>query len=121
MMVIALWIASALLTLSNLGAGAFKLVTPRSRLVAMQPWTNDFTATQIRLIAIAEVLGGLGVILPLVTNILPVVASIAAFAIAALQVGALVTHVRRSELVVPNLVIIAIALFVGIGWLVVGR
>jgi len=30
-------------------------------------------------------------------------------------------HVRRKELIVPNLVIIAIALFVGIGWIVVGR
>ena len=118
-MVIALWIASALLALSNLGAGAFKLVTPRSKLVGMQPWTNDFSATQIRLIAVAEVLGGLGVILPLVTNILPVMTSVAAFAIAALQVGATVVHIRRKELVVPNLVIIAIALFVGIAWLVV--
>ena len=120
-MVIALWIASALLTLTNLGAGTFKLVTPRSKLIGMQPWTNDFTATQIRLIAVAEVLGGLGVFLPLVTNIMPIVASIAAFAIAALQVGATVVHLRRKELFVPNLVIIAIALFVGIGWIVVGR
>ena len=120
-MVIALWIAAALLTLSNLGAGVFKLATPREKLVTIQPWTNDFTATQIRLIGIAEVLGGLGVILPLATGIAPVVASIAAFAIAALQVGALATHIRRKELVVPNIVIIAVALFVGIGWLVVGR
>ena len=120
-MVIALWIAAALLAFSNLGAGTFKLVTPRSRLVGMQPWTNDFTATQIRLIGAAEVLGGLGVILPLVTTVLPIVASIAAFAIAVLQVGATVVHVRRKELIVPNVVIIALALFVGIGWIVVGR
>lgn len=120
-MLIALWIAAALLALSNAGAGIFKLVTPRTKLVTMQPWTNDFTANQIRLIGVAEVLGALGVILPLATNILPIVASIAAFAIAALQVGATVTHIRRKELFVPNLVIIAIALFVGIGWLVVGR
>jgi len=118
-MVIALWIAAALLALSNFGAGTFKLVTPRTKLVTMQPWTNDFSANQIRLIGIAEVLGGLGVILPLVTGILPIVTSIAAFAIAALQVGAAVTHIRRKELFVPNLVIIAIALFVGIGWIVV--
>lgn len=116
-MVIALWIASALLTLSNLGAGTFKLVTPRAKLTGMQPWTNDFTAPQIKLIAVAEVLGALGVILPLLTGILPIMTSIAAFAIAALQGGALVVHVRRKELFVPNLVIIAIALFVGVGWI----
>lgn len=118
-MVIALWIASALLTVSNLGAGAFKLATPRAKLTGMQPWTNDFTAVQIKLIGAAEVLGALGVILPLVTGILPVMTSVAAFAIAALQVGATVVHIRRTELVVPNLVIIAVALFVGIGWIAV--
>ena len=118
-MTIALWIASALLALSNVGAGTFKLVTPRTKLVTMQPWTNDFSANQIRLIGVAEILGALGVILPLVTGVLPIVTSIAAFAIAALQVGATVTHVRRKELFVPNLVIIAIALFVGIGWIAV--
>jgi hypothetical protein len=120
-MVIALWIAASLLALSNAGAGIFKLVTPREKLLGMQPWTNDFTPTQIKLIGAAELLGALGVILPLVTNILPIMTSIAAFAIAALQVGAVVTHVRRKETVIPNVVIIAIALFVGIGWIVVGR
>jgi hypothetical protein len=120
-MVIALWIAAALLALSNLGAGTFKLVTPRTKLTGMQPWTNDFTAVQIKLIAVAEILGALGVILPLLTGIAPIMASIAAFALVVLQVGATVVHVRRKELFVPNLVIIAIALFVGIGWIVVGR
>ncbi len=117
-MIIALWIASILLTLSNLGAGGFKLVRSRAKLLTVQPWTNDFSAPQIKLIGAAEVLGALGVILPLLTQILPVVTSIAAFAIALLQVGAVVTHIRRKETVIPNVVIIAIALFVGIGWLV---
>ena len=118
-MIVALWIASVLLTLSNLGAGGFKLVRPREKLLTMQPWTNDFSAVQIKVIGTLEVLGALGVILPLLTGILPVTTSIAAFAIALLQVGAVVTHVRRKETVIPNLVIIVIALFVGIGWLVV--
>ncbi len=117
-MIIALWIGSILLTLSNLGAGGFKLVQSKAKLLTVQPWTNDFSAPQIKLIGTAEVLGALGVILPLLTNILPIMTSIAAFAIAVLQVGAVVTHARRRETVIPNIVIIAIALFVGIARLV---
>ena len=117
-MEIALWIATALLALSNLGAGTFKLVRPKEKLVLQQPWAEDFTPMQLRAIGAAEVLGALGLILPRVTGILPVLTSVAAFAIVALQVGAIVTHVRRKETIIPNVVIILLALVVGIGWLV---
>ena len=118
-MEIALWIVTALLTLSSLGAGIFKLVRPKEKLVEQQPWAGDFSQAQIRAIGAAEVLGALGLILPRLTGILPVVTSVAAFALVALQIGALATHVRRKETVIPNVVIIAAGLFVGIGWLVV--
>jgi hypothetical protein len=118
-MEIALWIATALLALSNLGAGTFKLVRPKDKLVEQQAWAADFSAGQVKAIGVAEVVGAVGLIVPRLTGILPVVTSVAAFAIVALQVGALVTHVRRKETVVPNVVIIALALFVGIGWLLV--
>jgi len=118
-MEIALWIATALLALSNLGAGTFKLVRPKDKLVLQQPWAEDFTPVQLKAIGAAEVLGALGLILPLVTGILPVLTSVAAFAIVALQVGAIATHLRRKESVIPNVVIILLALFVGVGWLLV--
>ena len=118
-MEIALWIATALLALSNLGAGTFKLVRPKEKLVLQQPWAADFTPAQLKAIGAAEVLGALGLILPRLTGILPVLTSVAAFAIVVLQIGAIVTHVRRTETVIPNVVIILLALFVGIGWLVV--
>ena len=64
-------------------------------------------------------LGALGLILPRLSGILPVLTSVAAFAIVAPQVGAIVTHVRRKETVIPNVVIILLALFVGVGCLLV--
>lgn len=118
-MEIALWIATALLALSNLGAGAFKLARPKEKLVEQQAWASDFSAGQVKAIGAAEVLGALGLILPRLTGILPVLTSVAAFAIVALQIGAIATHVRRKETVIPNVVIIALGLFVGIGWLLV--
>ena len=68
---------------------------------------------------VLDVRRALGLILPKLTGILPVLTSVAAFAIVALQVGAIATHVRRKETVIPNVVIVALGLFVGIGWLLV--
>lgn len=118
-MEIALWIVTALFALANLGAGVFKLSRPKEKLVEQMAWAKDFTQTQIRLISAAEILGALGVILPRVTGILPVLSSVAAFALVALQLGAVVTHVRRKETVIPNVVIIVLGLVVGVGWLLV--
>lgn len=113
-MVIAVWIVSGLLALANLAAGGFKLARPREKLIPVQPWTEDFSAPQIKGIAALEVLGALGLILPPLTGVLPILAGVAAAGIAVLQIGALVTHVRRKETVAPNLVLIVLALFVSV-------
>jgi hypothetical protein len=113
-MIIAVWIVSGLLALANLLAGGLKLVRPREALIAIQPWAGDFSARQIKGIGALEVLGAIGLILPPLLGVLPVLAGFAAVGIAALQVGALVTHVRRKEPIVPNIVILALALFVAV-------
>ena len=46
---------------------------------------------------IAELLGAIGLVLPPLTHIAPVLAPIAAIGVAVLQVGAGITHVRRKE------------------------
>jgi len=111
-MEIAIWIASGLLALVNLGAGAAKLLMPREKHVAQQPWAGDFTHTQVRLIGVAEVLAAIGLILPRLLDIAPVLSPLAAAGVVLLQAGALSVHVRRKELFVPNIVIILLAGFV---------
>ena len=119
-MEIALWIATALFASVALGTGIFKLVRSKEKLVAMQPWAGDFTSLQLKAIGAAELLGAFGVVLPQLTGILPALTSIAAFALVALQAGAIATHLRRKESVIPNVVVMALGLVVGIGWLVFG-
>jgi uncharacterized membrane protein YhhN len=74
----------------------------------------------MKLIGAAEILGAIGLIVPALTGILPLLTPIAAFALVIVQVGAAATHIRRKESFVTNLALVALSLFVGIGWLLVG-
>ena len=118
-MEIALWIVSGLLALANLFAGTMKLVRPKEALVSRMAWAGDFSPLQIKAIGALEIAGALGLILPRLTEILPWLSVVAAFALALLQLVALSVHVRRKETFVPNLVLVALALFVGVGLLLV--
>lgn len=111
-MEIAVWIVSGLLAFAMLGAGAGKLVMPRDKHVAQQPWAGDFTRTQVRLIGVAEVLAAFGLILPRLLDIVPVLSPLAAAGVVLLQAGAISVHVRRKEMFVPNIVILVLAGFV---------
>ena len=114
LMLIAVWIASGLLALVNLAAGSLKLFRSKEKLAGQMAWVNDFSPIQVRLIGAAELLGGIGVIVPALTGILPILTPIAATGIAILQVGAIVTHLRRRETIIPNIVILALAILVAV-------
>ena len=76
-MEIAIWIVSGLVALAMFVAGVLKLVTPREKYVGMQPWAGDFTPLQVLLIGVVEILGALGVILPRLLDIAPILSPIA--------------------------------------------
>ena len=118
-MVIAYWIVAGLAALVFLAAGLMKLAQPKEKLKASLPWTEDFSATAIKLIGLAEVLGAIGLVAPLATGIAPILSPVAGLALAALMVGATVTHIRRSEPPIPvALVLIALAAAV-LGFIVI--
>jgi hypothetical protein len=111
-MIIAYWIVAALLALLSVGPGMLKLIRPKAAIRSMGApfaWTDDFAQWQIKAIGAAEVLGAIGVLVPMATGILPVLSPIAALGLAILQAGAFVVHVRRGELPVANMVIFALA------------
>lgn len=119
-MLIAYWIIAALTALAVLGAGVFKLVRSKQQLAASgMAWTEDFGPTQIKLIGVAEVLGAIGLIVPMATGILPILSPIAAALLAVVMIGAAVVHLRRSEPPIP-FAIAALALAASVlGFLVV--
>lgn len=121
-MIIAVWIASALLALLYLGAGGTKAFAPIERVNAQMGWTTITGPRATRLIGIAEVLGAIGVILPHATGILPWLSVVAAFALALVQVLAIGFHLRhRDDLqrMPMNVFLLVLAVFVGVGLLLV--
>jgi uncharacterized membrane protein YphA (DoxX/SURF4 family) len=96
-MLIALWITAILLTIAYLGAGATKTFSPKAKLQTNMGWVEDFSEPQVTVVGLVELLGALGVILPLATGIAPVITAIAAIGLVLVQVVAFVIHARRNE------------------------
>jgi hypothetical protein len=109
-MTIALWIVNALLALAMLGSGGMKLVTPTASLVERgASWVEDFPAGSVKIIAALEVVGAIGVILPLATGIAPILTPLAAVGLLIMMIGAVVVHVRHSGSMAPALVLALLA------------
>ena len=114
---IAIWIITGLLALAFIGAGIMKVTQPRAKLAANgMAWTNDYSDAGVKLVGLAELLGGLGLILPAVTGIAPMLVPIAAAALTVIMIGAIVWHVRANDTkgAVPSLVLGILALVVAI-------
>lgn len=94
-----------------------KLFTPYADLIAdpNTAWAEDFSSTQIRIIAILEVLGAIGLILPMIVNKFKALVPIAAIGLALTMVGAMITHLGRGESIIPNVVLLILTL--AIVWL----
>lgn len=118
---IALWILQILLGLLFLAAGAMKATQSKEKILEVgerMAWVNDFSANTIKTIGVLEVLGGLGLILPQLTGILPWLTPIAAIGLVLTMIGAMLTHIRRgdgTQPVIMNAVLLLIAAFIAYG------
>jgi uncharacterized membrane protein len=115
---IALWVVAGLLAVAFLAAGLMKVTTPKAKLVERLPWAADYSDGQVKGIGIVEVLGAVGLILPGITGIAPVLVPLAATGLAIVMVLAAIMHLRRGDgfaAVVPNIVLFALAVFVAWG------
>jgi hypothetical protein len=107
-----LWIIASLLALVFLLAGTFTLISGRERLQSGgMAWVEHFSPAAVKAIGLAEVLGATGLVLPGLLGIATVLVPIAAASLAALMVGAAVTHARRGEhgAIAVNAVLFALA------------
>ena len=93
----ALWIASGLLALAVVAAGGTKLAVPREKLLDKMKWAATWRDDRFKLLGLAEVLGGVGLIVPWATGIVPVLTPIAALCLVVLMVGAVKTHIDLKE------------------------
>ena len=110
-MVIAFWIVAGLAALAFFGAGLMKLIRPIAALrEAGMGWVDDYSSTTVRLIALAEVVGAIGLILPMCTGIVPILSPIAGVALAVIMAGAVAVHVRRRESPIAAIVLTVLPL-----------
>lgn len=109
---IALWIVQALLAAAFAMGGFMKLFTPMEEFVQAMPWAQDFQAYQIKGIGALEVLGALGLILPMALKRLQFLTPTAAAGLLLTMGGAAITHLNRGESIVPNIVLGLLLIFV---------
>jgi len=116
---LALWIVAELLAIAFLAGGAIKLILSKEKLATIPGagWAEDFSAGSIKAIGTLEALAAVGLILPAVTDIAPVLVPLAAVGLVLVMVGAMITHLRRGEAgqLVVNLAYLALAGFVAWG------
>jgi hypothetical protein len=79
------------------GAGFPKLTMPYEALGAQMAWVPDVPEPLVRFIGLAEVLGGLGLILPAATRILPWLTPLAGAGLALDMLLAALFHLMRGE------------------------
>jgi len=114
---IALWIAQGLLAAMYLMAGVIKTFQT-AKAKEQMPWAKERSDGFVRFVGISELLGALGLILPLVTGILPWLTPLAAIGLIIIQLLAIFTeHLPKKEYnVIPiNVVLLALAVFVVLG------
>lgn len=118
---VALWIVAGLLAVVLLVASGSKLFVPKEKMAGMlgaaSRWVEDFSPSALKAIAVLELLGAVGLILPAALDIAPVLVPVAASGVALLFVGAVTMRLRRGEraTIVGDLVYLAMAAFVAWG------
>ena len=112
---IALWIASGLLAFAMVAAGGAKLAIPRANLLEKMKWAESWSDGRFKLLGLAELLGGVGLIVPYVTGILPILTPVAAFCVVVLMAGAVKTHVDLKESPAAPAILALLGVFVALG------
>jgi len=112
-MTYALWVVQVLLALLFVFAGGMKLVLPLDQLAGPVPLPGAF----IRFIGVAELLGGLGLILPAALRIRPGLTPLAAVGLVVIMIGAVVITLIGAQPggAVISLVVGLLAAFVAYG------
>lgn len=106
------WIVAALLALAFFASGVMKLTQSKEKLASSgMRWTEDYNAATIRGIGVLELLAAIGLIVPPLLNIAPVLVPLAAGGLVIIMLGAAYTHARRKEypMIAGNLVLLVLA------------
>ena len=114
---VSLWIAQGLLAAAFAMGGVMKATTPIAELTEKMAWPGAVPPELVRFIGVSELAAAVGLILPSVTRIRPVLTPLAAAGLVVVMVLAAGFHVMRGEMqALPiNFVLGGLAAFVAWG------
>lgn len=112
-----LWIVQGLLAVMFLMAGLMKSTQPKEKLAVKMPWVNDYSASSVKLIGLSQMLAAIGLVVPMLTGIAPVLTPLAASGLGLIMLFAAAYHFRKKEFkeIGINAVLFALAVFVALG------
>lgn len=94
---IALWILQGIAGAMYIMAGLMKSSQPKEKLALKMSWVNDYSAGAVKFIGLSQLFGGIGLIVPWATGILPVLTPIAGAALSLVMVLAAAYHIKKKE------------------------
>ncbi|MER6973153.1 DoxX family protein [Nocardioides sp. NPDC000445] len=114
---IALWIVAGVFAFGYIAGGIVKQTMPYEKYAAKLGWPEDFTPANVRFMGVVEVLGGIGLVLPGLVSVAPILVPVAASGMALYMAGAITERIRRGEYkeLVGDLVFLAAMIFIAWG------
>ena len=113
-----LWVAAIILAAAFFGSGLMKVVQGKEKLKkAGMGWVDFFSPGMVKLIGAVEVLAAIGLILPAVLDVAPILVPLAALGLVVTMAGAIITHARMKDYkgMVPAIVLLLLSAFVAWG------
>lgn len=92
-----IWIIQGILAVMFAMAGLMKTTQPKEKLIPKLPWVKDFSIGTVRFIGASELLGAIGIIIPYLTGIVPILTPLAAIGLVFIMVFASVYHGGKKE------------------------
>ncbi|MGM9509080.1 DoxX family protein [Larkinella sp. GY13] len=113
---ILLWVLQIALALFFLVPATMKIRTPKCQLIEKGQLAPGDSTVPVRTIGLLELLGSLGIILPMWLGILPILTPLAATCFCLVMVGAMALHAKKSEYKVLSLLVMVFIAAAFVAW-----
>lgn len=111
-----LWAVQVMAFVAFAIAAWMKIMFPISRLADIWPWTGVLSPFEVRGLGVIDLLGGVGLVLPMLTRIWPRITIAAAVGCGILQLCAMIFHTLRGEVANTPVNIVLLAMVIFVAW-----
>lgn len=105
-----IWIIQGVLAAFFLMPAVMKLISSKQKIIDTKALKPDGMILPIRILGFVELLGVIGIIIPYLTGILPILTPLSAIGFSVVMVGAFVAHFKKKEYKILPLLVLAFIL-----------